>query len=56
LVLRVTGQGYSLRPVYAGYQFVPADDLFDAPSLVIGLGGWLLVAAIRRRRATEVSS
>ncbi|WP_133870083.1 hypothetical protein [Ilumatobacter fluminis] len=55
LLLRVTGQGYSLRPVYAGYQFVPADDLFDAPvsavwslhiqppvwNLVVGAaGGW----------------
>ena len=54
-LLRVSGQGYSLRPVYAGYQFVPADDLFDSPvaavwslhiqppvwNLVVGVaGGW----------------
>ena len=55
LLLRLTGQGYSLRPVYAGYQFVPATELFDAPigsvwdlhiqppvwNLVVGVaGGW----------------
>lgn len=62
VVLRATGQGYSVRVLYAGWQFLPADPAAAAPlrsvwSLHTQPPGWnLLVAAIGAWSPISVSA